>query len=512
VSNQKAPIIKKVKKVVAGGAHGGAWKVAYADFVTAMMAFFLLMWLLNMSSPEKRVRLSYHFKTFSLFKEAGQSFMGKSDQMFNETGETAQKAFEDNQEDKKKSSNKNEVLALNEKIDLSKWRNKGGDIGRSDKNQRGFNLAKDDAQTGSKIVFADTISKKYIEGIEKALKQDILEKLGDLKDQVLVDTVEDGVRIQMIDKKGSEMFEVGSNKLTEKAKEVLHVIGGNINKLPNKVIIEGHTDSIPYSGSQYSNWELSTERASSARRELEATGLDPERIIRVAGYADTEPLIKENSADPRNRRISITLKIPLTKTQDNTTDKELQTKKDETGIAIKKDQKLPALIIPGKKPAAKKKDIPLKIEKDGSALTGGKPGSVKDKGFDKASKDTGWSPVINKMTKDPFVEPAINLSKKNSAMIKNDWVPKSVKSNKPAVKKNIKKPVVKKAVKKSAPAKDSKITFSKPLKKLAPLISQKEKQDAKQKAGKDQWNPVVRENTWNPVLKKNSWNPVLNND
>jgi len=117
----------------------------------------------------------------------------------------------------------------------------------------------------------------------------------------------------LTDKKGSLMFEKGKSTMTPKAKEILRIVAENIKPLTNKVVIEGHTDAVPYSGRQYSNWELSTERASSARRELEANGLDSSRIARVAGYADTDPLIKENPRDPRNRRISITLQIPRKK-------------------------------------------------------------------------------------------------------------------------------------------------------------------------------------------------------
>jgi chemotaxis protein MotB len=109
------------------------------------------------------------------------------------------------------------------------------------------------------------------------------------------------------------MFKLGSSELSPKAREVLRVISENIKSFPNKVIIEGHTDALAYAGGDYTNWELSTERASSARKELEANGLDPRRIARVAGYADTDPLIKEDPADPRNRRISIVLLFPREK-------------------------------------------------------------------------------------------------------------------------------------------------------------------------------------------------------
>ncbi len=246
-------IIKKVKKHKSEGSHGGQWKVAYADFVTAMMAFFLLMWLLNMSSPEKRVRLSTYFKHFSIFTKSGTSFMDKSSEIFNDPGESAQKIPDE--------------------------------------------------------LYGEGYSTR-LENMKNTLKQGIMEKLGDIKDQVIVDIVEGGVRIQMVDKDGSLMFELGSAGLTPNAKEVLSVIAENIRSLSNKVIIEGHTDALTYARRDYSNWELSTERASSARKELEANGLDPEQISRVAGYAATDPIIKEDPANPRNRRISIILLFP----------------------------------------------------------------------------------------------------------------------------------------------------------------------------------------------------------
>ncbi|MBI4681831.1 MAG: OmpA family protein [Nitrospirae bacterium] len=258
MSKNKSVIVKKVKKVSGGGHHGGAWKVAYADFVTAMMAFFLLMWLLNMTSDEKRARLSMYFKYFSIYESGGTSWMDKSSEIFAEAGENTQKVFADKQHE----SIENPTTTAE------------------------FN------------------------SMEEAIKKDIAEKLNDVQDQILIDIVNEGIRIQMIDKEGSLMFERGSNRLTPKAKQILKIISEDIKNLSNKIIIEGHTDSLSYAGSQYSNWELSTERASSARKELEASGLDTKRITRVAGYADTDPLIKDNPQDPQNRRISITLSGP----------------------------------------------------------------------------------------------------------------------------------------------------------------------------------------------------------
>jgi chemotaxis protein MotB len=217
-----------------------------------MMAFFLLLWLLSMVSDEKRARLSDYFKHFSMFDSGGESWMEKSSEMFNETGVTKQKVFTD--------SIKNDV--------------------------------------------------PNVEGIEEILNQGIAEQVGDVKDQVLVDLTDDGVRIQITDKDGSLMFQKGKKELTPKAKEILKVITEQIRSLPNKIVIEGHTDALQYSGSSYSNWELSTERASSARIALEGFGIDPKRVVRVTGYADTDPLIKEDPLDPSNRRISITIQHP----------------------------------------------------------------------------------------------------------------------------------------------------------------------------------------------------------
>jgi chemotaxis protein MotB len=247
-------IIKKVKKVSEEGGHGGSWKVAYADFVTAMMAFFLLLWLLTMTSAEKRVQLSTYFKFFSIFKESGTSFMAQSSEMFAKPGE----------------------------------------------NERKMKIPTEMQGT----------SQSNPETFKESIKQAIEEKLGDIKDQIMVDVFEGGVRIQLVDKEGKSMFDLGSSTPTPLASRIMQVIGEQIKNLPNPVSVEGHTDSLAYKSSTYGNWELSTERALAAKKQLEAFGLNPNRLTRVAGYADTVPFIKENSEDPRNRRISIILLFP----------------------------------------------------------------------------------------------------------------------------------------------------------------------------------------------------------
>ncbi len=251
--NRQTIIIKKIKKKSGEGHHGGQWKVAYADFVTAMMAFFLLLWLLSMVAPEKRVRLAEYFKFFSIFQEGGYSFMDNTSQVFNESG-------------------------MADKITQE----------------------------------LDGISMKP-EEFQESIKRAIEEKLGDVKDQVIVDFVEGGVRIQLVDKEGKPMFDLGSSIPTPLAERILAVIGENIKDYPNPVAIEGHTDSLQYRNGNYSNWDLSTERALVARKRLEYYGLVPNRLTKVAGYADTMPFIKEDTKDARNRRISIILLFPQKK-------------------------------------------------------------------------------------------------------------------------------------------------------------------------------------------------------
>lgn len=224
--------------------------MAYADFVTAMMAFFLLLWLITMVSPEKRRAISDYFKNFNVFKEqtmsSSRGIMDKQDGLL---GSAQIRKIEKKRE--------TVVILKNEKQEIA-----------------------------------------------ETLKKTVDEKLQSFKDQIFVDIVEDGVRIQLVDTEGS-IFHLGSAEPTERAKKILATITDYIRELPNKVAVEGHTDSSPFRGTQITNWELSSSRASSARREMEKNGMDPMRIARVVGFADQQLYIKDNPRDPRNRRISI---------------------------------------------------------------------------------------------------------------------------------------------------------------------------------------------------------------
>lgn len=243
-------IIIKKKKRGHHDAHGGSWKVAYADFVTAMMALFLLLWLLSMVSEEKRVVLSDFFKHYSVF-ESGQSFMPGSRHAMKETGLE-------------------------------------------------FGTSKNIRVKGMQQVPTELLKEK--------IESELSGKLKDIKDQVLIEVVDEGLKIQIVDNAGKPMFDLGSDKPTDRAKEILKIVSMHIKELPNPIVIEGHTDSAMFRTGEITNWELSTNRASSARRELEASGLDPGRFDKIVGYADKQLLVKDDVFDPRNRRISLLIK------------------------------------------------------------------------------------------------------------------------------------------------------------------------------------------------------------
>lgn len=238
-------IVKKVIKKKGHGHHGGAWKLAYADFVTAMMAFFLLMWLLGSTDEVTKRGISEYF----------------------------QDPYEASRIDKGK------VPTLDE-IDPTQ-------------------LDKQAEQEDKKQL--ETLKIK----IEKMIKED--KNLGDLKDQIQLVITPEGLRVQIVDDKKTPMFKLGSAKTEPQIRTILRALAPVINKLPNKVTINGHTDSKPFPdiSKQYTNWELSSERANAARFELKDGGYDEKKILRVSGLGDSVPLNTKDPLDPVNRRISI---------------------------------------------------------------------------------------------------------------------------------------------------------------------------------------------------------------
>ena len=254
-------VIKKKKGGHAAGHSGGAWKVAYADLVTAMMAFFLLMWLLSSANPSTKAAIS---KTFSEGPEFWDSKAGK------------------------------EMMETYNKGILPGGRGMSPKPGDGDSGQ-GVDAT---MQEKERKAMEETAA-----AIEKAFKQDKL--LQAFQDQLSMDFTDEGLRIQIQDKAMQVLFDSGSSQLKPYTLSILKEIAQELGKLPNHVVIGGHTDAQKYSSQAYTNWELSSERANSARRVLEASGLRQDQVRRTTGYSDTLPLEGKDPKDPQNRRISI---------------------------------------------------------------------------------------------------------------------------------------------------------------------------------------------------------------
>jgi len=254
-------IVKKIKKG-GHGHHGGAWKVAFADFAIAMMAFFLLLWLIASTTPEEKAAMSDYFTP---------STQGLSDA----------------------NGNRQDIV----------------DMGGGQKISQGDD-SKDHALKPSEkdIREAAEIEKERLESLMEELKKVIesSQALKPFKDQLLLDITPEGLRIQIVDKENRPMFDSGSAELKDYTKVILHELAKTINTLPNRISLTGHTDAARFVGREdYSNWELSADRANASRRELVVGGLAGPKIIKVVGLSSIVLFNKENPRHPINRRIAI---------------------------------------------------------------------------------------------------------------------------------------------------------------------------------------------------------------
>lgn len=254
--------------------HGGAWKIAYADFVTAMMAFFLLMWLLASLNKAQRDGLSDYFKQPMKVALISGDSMGARDATVKGGGDNIEK--KDGQV-----SASNQPVKEEDKV--------------SDK----------DAGSGDKAEEMKQLE-ELKSNIMLSIEQDA--SLADLKKQMLMDVTSEGLRIQLIDNDNKPMFSTGSDEMDPHMQEALDKIAALLKTMPNKVTIQGHTDAKPYNNSEdvtQGNWELSTQRANAARRVLVKSGMLEDKVVRVTGYSSTVLLDKKNPLNPINRRISI---------------------------------------------------------------------------------------------------------------------------------------------------------------------------------------------------------------
>jgi chemotaxis protein MotB len=239
------PIV--IKRIIAAhGHHGGSWKVAFADFATSMMAFFLLMWILGQADKNQKAAISGYFNNPNVVDMGGSQ------------GVT------------------------------------GTEPGA------GANEVESDAM-------GEAAEKQTLTELESMIKDAILTNpaLEPYKDQIQVEMTPEGMRIQIVDKEFQSMFSLGSATLEDSALPLLHELGKAVSTVPNRISISGHTDAMPYGSPTYTNWELSTDRANAARRELLKGGMLPEKIGRVVGLASQSLLLPDRPEDPMNRRITI---------------------------------------------------------------------------------------------------------------------------------------------------------------------------------------------------------------
>jgi chemotaxis protein MotB len=264
-------IVKRIKKV-AGGHHGGAWKIAYADFVTAMMAFFLLMWLLGSDAKGNLQGIAEYFKTPLKVAMAGGDGSGDSSSIIKGGGKD---------------------------LSLREGQNRKGDM---DSPKKSYNLQAAEAA----LAKADAERLKVLKDkIEAAIESS--PTLKQYRKQLLLDITTEGLRIQMVDEQNRPMFASAKADLQPYTREILHEIGRALNDVPNRISLSGHTDAAPYGSGEkgYSNWELSADRANASRRELIYGGMEETKVLRVVGLSSSVLFDKNEPLNPINRRISI---------------------------------------------------------------------------------------------------------------------------------------------------------------------------------------------------------------
>ncbi|MEJ2814316.1 MULTISPECIES: flagellar motor protein MotB [unclassified Caulobacter] len=284
--DQPIIVIKKVKKGGGHGHHGGAWKVAYADFVTAMMAFFLLMWLLNTTSPEQKQGIADYFAPASISSSTSGSggILGGTS-----LGDDGAKA------DGKMSVIQQMAPEAPKETDKD-----------------GQSTASANLDSASEQALRDALAKKEQDSFASAaqsLRQSLQEmpELAELSKQILIDQTPEGLRIQLVDQDGRSMFKENSRDPNDRARILLRAVAKVINQLPNRITISGHTSASSAGKRADSDWALSAGRADASRQILRGAGVDEDRIYQVSGKANSEPLYADDPTLPGNRRISIVL-------------------------------------------------------------------------------------------------------------------------------------------------------------------------------------------------------------
>ena len=326
----KAPIVIKRVKKGGHGFHGGVWKIAYADFVTAMMAFFLLMWVLGSTTRGDLAGISAYFQNplrvavdggagsgdaTRLIKGGGESMMhaqgqeAKADSDSTQRSKSTTAAQEPDDEARKfqfdsKAKNPGSTQGVQDGVGMEKGGAQGSSSGAAGAAQGAAGGAQGAAAAAAK---ENAQAQQQVKAeIERAVKSD--GELSKIKNQLMMDITSDGLRLQIVDEKNRPMFESGGTVLADHIRRLMRIIGKVVGETNFAIKVEGHTDSKGIgSDAGRGNWELSTERANAARREMVSGGLRADQVAQVVGYADKLRVNKEDPSDPINRRISITV-------------------------------------------------------------------------------------------------------------------------------------------------------------------------------------------------------------
>jgi chemotaxis protein MotB len=306
-SGEAAPrpiYVKRIKKV-AGGHHGGAWKVAYADFVTAMMAFFLVMWLVTAVSKEQRAAIFDYFKNPSM--EPGKSVKPAPGQMGPGGASTSPINLGGGLDSPKSSQQKTDMIGATVQSEPAKP----------------IDLKTEEQKAAEAQELKKLLEQKQLDALMQDLKEAInkSQALQPFKDQLLLDITPEGLRIQIVDAQNRPMFDLGSARLKPYTAQILHEVTTYLKSVPNRISVTGHTDTTPYAGiSGLTNWDLSAQRANAARRAMEESGLPTDRISRVVGLASSVLFDRDNPRGAVNRRISIVVLTQQAEQEANKTD------------------------------------------------------------------------------------------------------------------------------------------------------------------------------------------------
>jgi chemotaxis protein MotB len=271
-------VIKRIKKGGGHGHHGGAWKVAYADFVTAMMAFFLLMWLINTTSPEQKRGIADYFAPATVSQSTSGSGGILAGTALGEKGSKSQGS-----------------ISILQQVSPETPPN----APQAPQSAQSPSAAANDQSAREEQAFESAA-----EAIRQAMQD--MPELAELSKQIIIDKTPEGLRIQLVDQEGRSMFDPNSTRPNDRAKLLLRAVGRIVARLPNRITVTGHTSATPGMKSP-ADWALSAARADAAREIIQQAGVDPDRVAQVSGKAAGDPLYPDDPTLPGNRRIAIVL-------------------------------------------------------------------------------------------------------------------------------------------------------------------------------------------------------------